>query len=235
MNTKIFYDNEYLEKGLNAQRRYPNEELCRFMGRNYFNKDIAYEQRKNIKILEIGCGSCANLWMPAKEGFDVYGCDLSENAITLGQKMLEKYNVAASLVACNMLSTPYEGRSFDTIIDVFSSYCLCRSDYILLLQEIKRILKHSGIFFSYFPSKQSDTFIRSMPEDRYDEDTLHGIRDNKSPYFGNDYLFRFMSCEDVQQLLSDAGFTVRYIETIGRTSNSGSEYFEWVVFEAVSC
>jgi len=235
MDTKEFYENEYLEKGLNAQRRYPNEELCRFMGRNFFNKDITHKQRKEIKILEIGCGSCANLWMLAKEGFDVYGCDLSENAIILGQEILKKYNVNASITSCNMLATSYSGESFDVIVDVFSSYCLCRSDYILLLKEIKRILKPSGLFFSYFPSKRSDTFIRSTPENRYDEDTLNGINDIKSPYYGNKYLYRFMSCEDVRLLLSDAGFDIGYIETVGRTYHSGSEYFEWIVFEARLC
>ena len=233
MDTKVFYENEYLEKGLDAQRRYPNEELCRFMGRNYFNKNIGYEQRSKIRILEIGCGSCANLWMVAKEGFSAYGCDLSENAIDIGKKMLEKYNVDASLTACNMFATPYEGNLFDAIIDIFSSNCLCRSDYILLLKEIKRILKPSGKFFSYFPSKRSDTFIRSTLEDKYDEDTLKGIFDNKSPYYGNNYLFRFMSHEDVNCLLSDAGFQIQYIETTGRTSSQGNEYFEWIVFEAI--
>jgi hypothetical protein len=44
-----------------------------------------------------------------------------------------------------------------------------------------------------------------------------------------------MSCEDVRLLLSDAGFDTGYIETTGRTYHSGSEYFEWIVFEAKLC
>ena len=234
MDAKVFYENDYLEKGLKAQRLYPNEELCRFMGRNYFSKDMTYEQRNKIRILEVGCGSCANLWMIAKEGFNTYGCDLSENAIILGQKMLEKYKVSASLTSCNMIKTPYEGHFFDTVIDVFSSNCICRKDYILFLKEIKRVIKPFGLFFSYFPSKRSDTYLRSALEDRYDEDTLKELHDVKSPYFGQEYLFRFMSFEDVKQLLSDAGFDVRYIETTGRTYRKGEEYFEWIVFEATS-
>lgn len=37
--TKYFYEKSYSRSGINAQRRYPNEELCRFIGRNYLNNE----------------------------------------------------------------------------------------------------------------------------------------------------------------------------------------------------
>ena len=51
-----FYNASYERLGFNAQRKYPNEELCRFMGRNFFS--VLDEKRKGIKILEAGCGNC---------------------------------------------------------------------------------------------------------------------------------------------------------------------------------
>ena len=65
-----WYEESYKSRGFKAQRRYPNEELLRFLGVNFSNNDV--ESRKKIKVLEVGCGSCANLWMVAKEGFDAY-------------------------------------------------------------------------------------------------------------------------------------------------------------------
>lgn len=62
-----------------AWGRYPNEELVKFIGKNFFR--IPKEERQNIKILELGCGQGANLWFLAKEGFDVYGIDISPSAI----------------------------------------------------------------------------------------------------------------------------------------------------------
>ena len=81
-----FYEKSYKDLGLGAQRRYLNK-LCRFMGRNFFK--IPREGREAIKVLETGCGSGANLWMIAREGFDTYGIDLSEEGVALCQKMLE--------------------------------------------------------------------------------------------------------------------------------------------------
>ena len=50
---KSFYEDSYASMGFAAQRRYPNEELCRFMGRNLFS--IPQQERSDIKILEVGC------------------------------------------------------------------------------------------------------------------------------------------------------------------------------------
>lgn len=232
-----WYEDDYSIQGIVAQRLYPNEELCRFIGRNYFNQShLVAQQRRDIRILEVGCGSCANLWMLAREGFDAYGCDISKNAITVGREILEKYaktgGGVASLSICNMTTTPYTDTFFDAVVDVFSSYCLCRVDYRIFLKEMYRILKPSGKFFSFFPSKRSDTFQRSKVEERYDEDTLNGNNDILSPYCGNDYFFRFMSLDDVKQLLDEAGFSLHYLESCGRTYRFGKEYFEWLVFEA---
>jgi methylase of polypeptide subunit release factors len=88
-SAKIFYDKTYSEKGFSAQRRYPNEELCRFVGRHFHH--LSHEEKKKIKALETGCGSGANLWMLAKEGFETHGLDLSGASLKLAQEMLASY------------------------------------------------------------------------------------------------------------------------------------------------
>jgi len=80
--TKQWYECSYKSHGLGAQRRYPNEEMLRFLGRNLFK--IPNESRKETRVLEVGCGSCSNLWVVAKEGFDAYGIDFSSESIALG-------------------------------------------------------------------------------------------------------------------------------------------------------
>lgn len=89
-NKKVFRWNEktYQKQKFGAQRRYPNEELIRFFASTFFKKKS--NERKKTRILELGCGSCANLWMIAREGFDSYGIDISPAAIGLGKKNTEE-------------------------------------------------------------------------------------------------------------------------------------------------
>jgi hypothetical protein len=60
-----WYEQSYGEHGFAAQRRYPNEELLRFFGRHFFS--LPFRRRKDIRVLETGRGSGANLWMIARE------------------------------------------------------------------------------------------------------------------------------------------------------------------------
>lgn len=225
---RIWYEQSYFEQKFKAQRMYPNEELCRFLGREYFCR-ISREERKDIRILEIGCGSCSNLWMIAREGFDGYGLDLSAKAVELGKKMLISWGgINAHIQVASMCQLPYDTDSFDAVIDIFSSYCLCEDDLHICLDEVRRVLKSGEKFFSYTPSTNSDAFKKHKPSEKIDYWTLNGITRKTSPYFGNDYPFRFISPKHYKELLKEYGFNITYLETAGRTYRNMKEYFEWV-------
>ena len=88
LDSSAYFEAAYSRKGFAAQRLYPNEELLRFLGRTYFN--VPHEGRKNINILEVGCGSGANLWAIAREGFSAHGLELSQSGVALCGQMFEK-------------------------------------------------------------------------------------------------------------------------------------------------
>lgn len=69
------FDQQYRAHGMRSQRSYPNESLIQFIAGRYFA--LPMTERRRIRILEVGCGSGTNLWMLAKEGFEVYGLDSS--------------------------------------------------------------------------------------------------------------------------------------------------------------
>ena len=54
---KVFRENEW--------GKYPSESLIRFVARNFYKAD----DRFAVKILEVGCGTGANLWYMLREGF----------------------------------------------------------------------------------------------------------------------------------------------------------------------
>ena len=56
------WENIFLQK---EWGKYPSIALVRFIASNYYDA----QDRNEIKILEIGCGTGANLWYLAREGF----------------------------------------------------------------------------------------------------------------------------------------------------------------------
>ena len=59
--------------------------VIRFIANKYEKKD-----KKRLKILEVGCGTGANLSFFIEEGFNTYGIDGSKVAIKLAKKKLKK-------------------------------------------------------------------------------------------------------------------------------------------------
>jgi len=229
---RSWYEGSYSQAGFSAQRLYPNEEFLRFMGRNFFG--IPLQHRGFVQILEIGCGSCANLWAVAREGFDAYGLDLSSESIKLGKKMLNRWDVTADLRVGSMTDTPYEDGSFDVVLDVFSTFCLTEADFLDCLKEVKRLLKPGGKFFSYVPGKMSDAFQHHEPAEMLDSSTLNGIHREDSPFVGNHYPFRFVHPEAYKKIITNAGLEVCYLESVRRTYRQRQEMFEHIVIEAVN-
>lgn len=226
-----FYEKSYLSHGFSAQRKYPNEELARFMGRNLFG--IAQTERASHAVLEVGCGSGANLWMIAKEGFQTFGIDFSKESLNLATKMLDSYNTRADLRVADMSDLPFENAFFDTVVDVLGSCYLNQSDGIRFLHTVNRVLKKGGLFFSYFPSKSSDAFTNKGDSELIDADTLSGITRKDSPYAGCLYPHRFLHPRQYELLLRQCGFSVKTSESITKTYNNRQEIFEMISIEAI--
>ena len=129
----------------NSQRgKYPPEELIRFIARRYYHEP----DRKSLKILEVGCGSGANIWYLAREGFAVYGIDGSKTAIHQANLRLDTENLNAELTVGDIINLPYKKDFFDCIIDVECIYANTLADSKNIIEEIYRVLKPGGNFFS---------------------------------------------------------------------------------------
>lgn len=220
-------ENSYKNLGLKAQRNYPNEELMRFIGREVLNQ-VLLSQRSEIMVLEIGCGSCSNLWALAKEGLSCYGIDISDTAILLGKETLEKWGVNADIKKSDMRNTGYDSEFFDIVLDVFSIYSINHIGFLQTLDEVERILKKGGLFFSYTPSSKSKAFNDFSPAKKIDGNTLNGIYRKNSPFYGNFYDFHFIESYEYKKILENKGFKIIYLETISKTYNNLQEEFQFV-------
>ena len=220
---QAWYEASYGSAGFEAQRRYPNEELCRFMGRHFFR--VPPDQRRGVRILEAGCGSGANLWMIAREGFDTWGLDFSATSIGLCRQMLDRQGVSATLAVGDMAAMDYPPASFDAVVDVFSSYCLDDRGHAAFLDGVGRLLKPGGRFFTYTPGKGST--------DWKGPGNVVPTPGSARVYPNNRYPFRYTTIEELRADLGRRGFEVTAAETVQRSYANDTVVFEFAVVEGL--
>lgn len=221
------FEKDYKAKGLASQRRYPNEALIKFLAENYFSLPI--KKRKKIKILELGCGSGANLWMMTKESFDVYGIDVAPTGIKLAKRMMKLWSVSARLEVGNMRKLNFPDNFFDAIVDVVSVQHTDLKGHREIYQETYRCLKSGGLFFQWHLGARSISF-REGKGRKIDESTLSEISNPKVPFYGCG-LICFLTPKKAEKMLGTAGFKNINIETYTRTYKNRSQKIEYLAIQ----
>ena len=229
--TKAWNDENYRKLGTRAQRRYPNEELVRFISRHYLT--LPPERRAQTDVLEVGSGLCGNLWMVAREGLRAHGLDISPEAHKLGEKTLAGWGVTAKLTQGSMLEMPYADGAFDAVYDILASFSLTIAEMEVYLKQVARVLKPGGRFFLFALSAASDAFRNYAPAVKIDEWTLNGIYRKDSPYYGCFYPHRFDEPKNLAGMIRSRGLTVSSSETIDRTYNGETERLQCISVEAL--
>lgn len=131
--------------------KYPSEGLVRFIARSYYK----VPQRNDIKFLDLGCGTGANAWFLAREGFDVYAIDGSKTAIKIAKERFQNENLKAEFKAGDFIKLDYPNGFFDCVIDI-AALQHNKPEYIkIVLDEVYRVLKPGGKLFSIMNSQKS--------------------------------------------------------------------------------
>lgn len=123
--------------------KYPGEPLIRFVAKNFYKSE-----RSSVRILELGCGTGANLWYMSREGFSVYGIDGSTTAISFAKKRLETEGLKADIQVGDIVNLPYPPDYFDAVIDNECIYANNWSNSRKIVQNVFSVLKKEGKFFS---------------------------------------------------------------------------------------
>lgn len=205
----------------NKWGKYPDMSVIRFIANGYKKKD-----KKKLKILEVGCGTGANLSFFIEEGFNTYGIDGSKVAIKLAKKKLKKEKKNSKLFVGDIQNMPFRSNYFDCIVDCECIYSNSFSDSKIILKEIKRILKRKGSFFS-------KTFANGTYGDNNGV-KLNGERNSylkiKKGSFHKGYgLIRLSSLRDIKDLYGKF-FKIQKIEYEYRTIlNMKKKIKEWLI------
>ena len=214
--------------------RYPYGELVSiFFNSLKFLPKERLENKKSIKILELGCGSGNNLWFFSELGFDVYGVDGSQSACSIAKELLLSKNLKANVQQCYFDKLPFDDESIDIIIDRESTYCGKLEDIKRWWREADRVLKKGGLVISFkFSDDNPD-----LP--KLDSKEIKALKLEKNTYtdiengtFADTGVVHFCTYEELFEIFSFCD--IKFInknssQTIYDTVNNQFYYSEWIV------
>lgn len=123
-----------------------------------FNNFPREKKKEQVKILEVGCGTGANLWFAAREGFSVTGVDGSASAIEYAKNRFAADNLSGDFRVNNFTNLSFDDESFDLVIDRGALVCCGFSGGRQAVEEIYRVLKPKGKFlFNPYSDKHSSS------------------------------------------------------------------------------
>lgn len=110
--------------------------------------------RSDIRVLELGFGTGANLWFAAREGFAVAGVEGSETAVAAARARFAREGLAGDLRVGDFTGAlPFADRTFDLVIDRAALSYTSFSKVRQALGESRRVLREGGvILFSPYAS-----------------------------------------------------------------------------------
>lgn len=198
--------------------KYPSEDIIRFVARNYYNKE-----RKNIKILDFGCGAGANTWYLAREGFDTYAFDGSASAVMKAKSYLAKENLEAHFEVADALDISYENNFFDCIIDSAVVYANTIKNITDMYKKIYDLLVPAGKLFAtgLFTPNTAGYGTGILLEKNTFKDLTEGALAGRGTV-------HFFEKEEILELLDSIGFHNINIDVTKRTDR-GKIVEYWIV------
>lgn len=135
------------------QQSYPWDMVVSFL---LSTPSLLGKSREEIRVLELGCGTAANLWFAAREGFQVSGIDISQTAIANARDKLSKDSLPADLKVSSFSTLPFDDQCFDVVLDRCTLACGTFKQIRSAFSETARVIAPGGLFFSQgFSSEHS--------------------------------------------------------------------------------
>jgi len=207
-----------------AWGRYPPEDLIRFCAQRFY----ARKPRSDVKLLEVGFGTGANLWYFAREGFGVHGLEGSEAGAAQARQRLDAElpgwdrGDADRLRVGDMCDPlPWADNHFDAVIDNDAVTCVDHESACRVYAQMHRVARPGAWLYVRTPA--AGTWGDGTGE-------AHGHnawRCSEGPFAGTG-IVRFASEADLSALFKP--WNVLQIEQVSRTlENRSKAHAEWVI------
>jgi ubiquinone/menaquinone biosynthesis C-methylase UbiE len=113
-----------------------------------------FKSRNFKKVFDLGCGTGRHLIYLAKQGFEVYGSDVSERGLSYAKRWLEKEGLDAIILKSDMTAIPQPDAFFDSVISIYVIYHNTLDNIKKAISEIHRVLRAGGLTLLIFMSKK---------------------------------------------------------------------------------
>ena len=116
------------------------------------------KKNNSKKVLDLGYGAGRHIIYLAKEGFDVFGTDISLTGEDYTKQWLSSENLKAELKYSDMTFIPYADNFFDGIISRGVITHNTKENILKSISEMKRTLKPGGLVMITFISTESSLY-----------------------------------------------------------------------------
>ncbi len=136
---------------------YPHEQLVIYV--NYIKRKLAYSHKP--KALEIGFGSLADMRFLYQMGYNVYGLEVSQNAVDKALAYSQKLKIDMTINHWDPPIMQFDDAFFDFFCSSNSIHFNLDQD--LILNEIHRILNDNGRLYTTYLAPGHKFINRSVP------------------------------------------------------------------------
>ncbi|OCL25720.1 hypothetical protein U472_15445 [Orenia metallireducens] len=165
-NKTLFWDDPHISKKMLEAHLNPDwDAASRKMSTidksvEWLNEDVF--SKKDIKVLDLGCGPGLYASRLAKLSYSITGIDYSQRSINYAQKEATENNLDIKYIYQNYLTIDFEAE-FDVIMLIFCDFgALTNEERDILLKKIYKALKPGGIFvFDVFTDRNRDKDVLS--------------------------------------------------------------------------
>ena len=137
---------------------YPNDQVIRFIKRNYKEKDIS--------ILDFGCGGGRNTVALLSEGYNVIAMDYTDDAVAMTKDKIKRLGIENPIVVRNSgFEVPVNENSIDAVVADGSLFYYSKENIVHIIKNIKSVMKNNGLLWADFRTKRDSLYGRGKQID----------------------------------------------------------------------